>query len=141
MLHCYGTSYRHNCYIPHKSPRLGQYSLSFQDPKILNSTDKDTKHIKTLICFFLKNVESKTFYQSSAIIVVANTSPMSIFHSFLLLQWLCICHCYLWLIVRQAFDNLKRWDDCWREAITSSISAFYRLLITFWSLSLFANWI
>ena len=54
MVHSYGTRNRNNCYIPHKSSRLGQYSLSFQGPKIWNSIDDKKKDINSI--FFFKKV-------------------------------------------------------------------------------------
>ena len=51
MVHSYGTRNRNNCYIPYKSSRLGQYSLSFQRLNIWNSIDNKTKNTKTMFCF------------------------------------------------------------------------------------------
>ena len=51
MVHSYGTRNRNNCYISHKSSRLGQYSLSFQGPKIWNSIDNETKDAMSFFFF------------------------------------------------------------------------------------------
>ena len=62
MVHSYETRNRNNCYIPHKSSRLGQYSLSFQGPKIWNSIDNKTKDSKPN--FLLKSVLSKISFSA-----------------------------------------------------------------------------
>ena len=94
MVHSYGTRHRHNCHIPHKSSRLGQYSLSFQGPKIWNSIDKKTKDIK-LIFSFKKCIKQK-FYRSRAMTVVTNNSP--IYKFFTLYCFYNVYHyCYLQL--------------------------------------------
>ena len=51
MVHSYETRNRNNCYIPCRSSRLGQYSLSFQGPKIWNSIDNKTKDTKSVFSF------------------------------------------------------------------------------------------
>ena len=50
-VHKYGTRHSQDCHIPHRSSRLGQYSLSFQGLKIWNSIDKKTKDIKSIFSF------------------------------------------------------------------------------------------
>ena len=51
MVHSYETRNRNNCYIPYRSSRLGQYSLSFQGPKIWNSIDSKTKDTQSVFSF------------------------------------------------------------------------------------------
>ena len=51
MVHSCETRNRNNCYIPYRSSRLGQYSLSFQGPKIWNSVDNKTKDTKSVFSF------------------------------------------------------------------------------------------
>ena len=91
MVHSYETRNRNNCYIPHKSSRLGQYSLSFQGPKIWNSIDNKTKDTKSIFSF--KKCIKQNFFLSRTMTVVASYSPINNFFSFqflLLLQ--CIFH-------------------------------------------------
>ena len=81
MVHSYGTRNRNNCYIPYRSSRLGQYSLSFQGPKIWNSIDNKTKDTKSVF-FLLKRVLGKNFFLSRTMTVVAKNSPINNHYSF-----------------------------------------------------------
>ena len=78
MVHSYETRNRNNCYIPYRSSRLGQYSLSFQGPRIWSSIDNKTKDTKSVF-FLLKSVLTKNFFLSRTMTVVAKNSPIDLF--------------------------------------------------------------
>ena len=80
MVHSYETRNRNNCYIPYRSSRLGQYSLSFQGPK--NGTALTVRQKILSQFFLLKSVLSKNFFLSRAMTVVAKNSPINNYFSF-----------------------------------------------------------
>ena len=51
QLHGHDTRHADDCHLPHKSSRLGQYSLVYQGPKVWNSIDNKSRKIKSFYIF------------------------------------------------------------------------------------------
>ena len=54
QIHSYGTRNADDCHLPRKSSRLGQYSLTYQGPKLWNSIENKTRKTKSFLIIYLR---------------------------------------------------------------------------------------